>query len=99
MAARRAGLMIAIGLPHGEGQDEDDLNREHGGNGDDDIATEAICSIARNLHQGGPAAVRDLRKFTRALEDMCQAHMERDSHGFDDAAHSARDALHDMIGE
>jgi streptomycin 6-kinase len=90
--------MIAVGMPgpHSEG-DEDTLDREQDGNGDDDIATEAICSIARNLHQGGPSAVRDLRKFTAALEDMCEAFMSKDSHGFDDAAHAAREALNDLM--
>jgi len=98
---RRPTLMIAVGLPggpHGEGQGDED-NREQDGNGDDDIATEAICSIARNLHQGGPSAVRDLRRFTQALDEMCEAFMHKDSHGFEEAAYSARDALNDLIAE
>ena len=90
--------MIAIGLPHGEGQGDED-NREQDGDGDDDIATEAICSIATNLHRGGQSAVRDLRRFTQALDEMCEPFMHKDSHGFEEAAHAARDALHDMIGE
>jgi|SRR6516162_11740810 hypothetical protein len=98
MLAPMPKLTIEIGSPHGEGQDEDSLNRERDGNGDDDIATEAICSIVRNLHQGGPSAVRDLRKFTSALEDMCQAFMDRDRKGFEDAASDARDALEGLIG-
>jgi hypothetical protein len=93
-------LMIAIGMPHAEGQDEDSLNREQaGGDGgeDNDIATEAIVSIVHNLHRGGPSAVRDLRKFTAALEAMCEAFMARDRKGFEDAASDARDALEDLI--
>jgi len=94
-------IMIAVGMPHGDSQDEDSLERERddGDGGDDDIATEAICSIVQNLHRGGPSAVRDLRKFTAALEAMCDAFMERDSHGVGEAADAARDALHDMISE
>ena len=93
------GFMIAIGLPsHGEQQDEDSLNREQDdGNGDDDIATEAICSIVRNLHEGGPSAVRDLRAFTSALEEMCETFMSRDRKGFEDAASDARDALEGLM--
>jgi hypothetical protein len=95
--------MIAIGLPghHGEQQDdEDQLQREQGGeDSGDDIATEAICSIVHNLHRGGPSAVRDLRKFTSALEDMCSTFMERDRKGFEDAASDARDALENLIGD
>ena len=94
------GFMIAIGLPshHGEQQDEDNLNREQDGEGGDDIATEAICSIVHNLHSGGPSAVRDLRAFTSALEEMCETFMARDRKGFEDAASDARDALEDLIG-
>jgi streptomycin 6-kinase len=92
-------IMIAVGLPHGE-SDEDSLNREHDDNGgDDDIATEAIVSIVHNLHRGGPSAVRDLRKFTSALESLCEAFMQKDSHGVEEAASDACDALRDMIGD
>jgi hypothetical protein len=92
-------LMIAIGLPGPHGaQDEDSLNREQDGGGEDnDIATEAIVSIVHNLHRGGPSAVRDLRKFTAALEAMCEAFMARDRKGLEDAASDARDALEGMI--
>jgi hypothetical protein len=101
-------LMIAIGMPHHEedSRNEDNLDRERDGDGngggdsgDDDLATEAICGIARNLHHGGPSAVRDLRAFTAALEDMCETFMSKDTHGFDDAAHAAREALSDLIEE
>jgi hypothetical protein len=98
-------FMIAIGLPggpHGEdSQDEDNLQREGSdSNGDDDdIATEAIVSIVHNLHRGGPSAVRDLRKFTSALESLCEAFMQKDSHGVEEAASDACDALRDMIGD
>jgi len=60
---------------------------------------EAIVSIVHNLHRGGPSAVRDLRKFTSALEDMCETYMSRDRKGFEDAASDARDALEGLIGE
>ena len=94
-----ASLMIAIGLPHGEAQDEDSLDREgHGGKGDD-IATEAIVQIVRNLHEGGPSAVRDLRRFTLALEGICEAYMAKDSHGVEEAASEAVDVLNDMLSE
>ena len=98
----RPSIMIAFGLPgpHGEEKPhEDNLHREHDGEGDDDIATEAIVSIVRNLHQGGPSAVRDLRKFAAALEGMCETFMDRDRKGFEDAASEARDALEGLIGE
>jgi len=93
--------MLAISLPnpHG-GEDEDNLNREQDGDGGgDDIATEAIVSIVHNLHRGGPSAVRDLRRFTAALEGMCEAFMSRDRKGFEDASSEARDALEGLIGE
>jgi len=72
---RPHSLMIAIGLPsHGE-PDEDGLDRERDDNGEGggDIATEAIVSIVRHLEVGKASAVRTLRAFTAALEDMCQA--------------------------
>jgi hypothetical protein len=91
--------MIAVGLPHGEAQDEDSLNREHDDNGGDDLATEAIVNIVRSLHEGGPSAVRDLRRLTAALEDISSAFMERDHQGLEDAASDARDVLHEMLTE
>jgi len=95
--------MIAIGLPshHGE-QDEDSLNRERDGDdgdGEDDLATEAVMSIVRNLEHGKASAVRQLRAFTSALEALCQAFMERDYHAVGEAASDARDALNDMLQE
>src|SRR5215831_8708388 len=95
-----AKLMIAIGLPHGEGQDEDGLDRERDdGNGDSDVATEAIMSIVNNLKDNKASAVRDIRAFTAALEDLCQAFMDKDYHAVGDAADAARDALHNLIRE
>jgi hypothetical protein len=96
--------MIAFGMPgqHGE-NDEDSLDREQAGDGDDggegDLATEAICSIVRNLHEGGPSAVRDLRRFTSALDAVCEAYMARDHHGLEEAASEAVDVLNDMLTE
>src|SRR2546430_10757058 len=91
-----ASLMIAIGLPHAEGQDEDSLDREQDGD-DGDLATEAVMSIVRNLQDGKAAAVRELRAFTGALEALCQAFMDRDYHAVGDAASDARDALNAML--
>jgi hypothetical protein len=94
-----ASLMIAIGLPHGgEGPDEDSLNREQDGNGDDgDLATEAVMNIVRNLQEGKASAVRELRAFTAALEALCDAFMDRDYHAVGEAASDARDVLHVML--
>src|SRR5262249_979241 len=95
-------FMIAIGVPsHGdEARDEDSLNREQdGGDGGDDIATEAIMSIFNRLHHGKTAAVRDLPAFTAALEALCEAFTARDYHAVGDAASDARDALHQLISE
>ena len=93
-----AKLMIAIGLPHGEGQDEDGLDRERNdGDGDSDLATDAIMSIVNHLKDSKASAVRDIRAFTAALEDLCQAFMDKDYHAVGDAADAARDALHNLI--
>src|SRR5262245_9942537 len=94
----RPSLMIAVGLPghHGE-QDEDNLNRERDGNGDDDIATEAVCSVVRNLHKGGPSAVRDLRAHANALLELADAWMARDQERIADAASKVCDTLRDLI--
>jgi len=91
--------MISIGLPHGDG-DEDDLNRERDDGGDDsDLATDAIMSIVNHLKDSKASAVRDIRAFTAALEDLCQAFMDKDYHAVGDAADAARDALHNLISE
>jgi len=94
-------LMIAIGLPshHGEAQDEDGLDREHQDDGGDDVATEAIVSIVNHLKHAKASAVRDIRAFTAALEDLCQAFVDRDYHRVGEAASDARDALHELISE
>jgi hypothetical protein len=96
----KPALMISVGIPsaHGEGQDEDSLDREQDGNGDDgDLATEAVMSIVRNLQHGKAAAVRELRAFTAALEALCDAFMERDYHAVGEAASDARDVLNVML--
>src|SRR5262249_13617181 len=98
MPPKPTSLMIAISMPSHRGeQGEDSLNREHGDNGDDDIATEAIVSIVRHLEVGKASAVRTLRAFTAALDDMCEAFMQRDYHAVGDAADAARDALYTLI--
>jgi hypothetical protein len=93
--------MIAIGLPH-QGRDEDQLDREQDDSGDDGgnpAADATIGSIVHCLQQGGPSGVRDLRKFTAALEDLADAYMDKDRQGFEEAATVARDALNDLIEE
>jgi hypothetical protein len=91
--------MIAVGLPgpHGEA-DEDSLQREHDDDGDgDDLATLAIGSILDDLKTRKASAVRDLRLYIDALEELCQAFMDRDYHRVGEAASEARDALHEII--
>ena len=83
-----------FGMPGVHG-DEDNLDREGASNGN--LATEVIRSIARALHEGGPGTVKDLRRYTAALEDMCAAFMDRDEKAFDEAASEAADALHELI--
>jgi hypothetical protein len=95
-----ASLMIAIGLPHAETQDEDSLDREgHGGDGDEDsdLATEAVMSILDDLKTRKSSAVRDLRMYIGALDDLCAAFMDRDYHRVGEALSDARDALHKII--
>ena len=96
---RPHSLMIAIGLPsHGEA-DEDGLDRERDDGDGSDIAEEAIASIVQHLQHGKAGAVRTLRAFTAALEDMCDAFMAKDYHTVGDAADVAREALRDLISE
>jgi hypothetical protein len=93
-------LMIAFGMPgqHGEQQDEDQLDRERdAGEGDGDISTEAIVSIIHNLHEGGPAAVRELRAFIKALQEITDTFMARDQAGLEEAAAHACDVLQKMM--
>jgi len=95
-----AKLTIEIGSPHGNGQNEDDLNREHDGNGgddDSDLATEAVMSILDDFKTRKASAVRDLRLYIDALAEMCDAFMDRDYHRVGEAASDARDALHAII--
>jgi hypothetical protein len=98
---RRPGLTIAIGLPghHGEASDEDQLDRERDDDGDEDsdLATEAVMSILDDLKTRKASAVRNLRAYTAALEEMCDAFMDRDYHRVGEAASDARDALHEII--
>ena len=97
---RPTSIMIAVGMPHGEQQDEDGLDRERDDDdGESDLATEAVMSIVNHLKDGKASAVRDIRAFTAALEALCDAFMERDYHGVGEAADTARDALHNLIGE
>jgi hypothetical protein len=96
-----ASLMIAIGLghPHGEGglQDEDALDREQDGNGEQDIVEEAVCSIAERLIRDGPPMIRAVRLLARAYEDMAQAAMKKDHHALEEAAADACDAMHNVM--
>jgi hypothetical protein len=96
MAMRRPTLMIAVGMgPHGD-SDEDTLDREQDGNGDGDICTEAVCAIIQHLLRSGPSAVRDLRRYIGALEEMCRAFMEKDNDALTEAAAEACQALRDI---
>ena len=91
----RPSIMIAFGLPgHPGEQDEDTLNRE---GGDNDLAAQILVAIAHRLHRGGPSAVRVLRAFISALDDLCEAHMDKDPHGFEDAAGDACNALENLL--
>jgi hypothetical protein len=51
------------------------------------------------LYRGGPSGIRDLRKFTAALEDLADCFLTKDRHGFEEAASEARDALNHLIEE
>lgn len=101
------GFMVMIGLrPHqlASEHDEDNPDREHDqhqdqGGDEDDLASEAIVSIVRNLHEGGPSAVRDLRLFIKALQAITDAFMAHDQAGLEDAASEACDVLHNMMSE
>jgi hypothetical protein len=96
----RPHFMLAIGLPGGPHGDEDNLNRERDDDDGGNPAAEAtVGSIVHCLHRGGPSGVRDLRKFTAALEDLADAYMDKDRQGFEEAASEARDALNDLIEE
>src|SRR5262249_18027506 len=94
-------LMIAIGLPnpHSEAQDEGGLDRERDDSGgdDSDLATEIVMSILNDLKHGKAAAVRNLRAYMAALEEMCQAFVDRDYHRVGEAASDARDCLHEIL--
>ena len=95
-----AKLTIEIGSPHGVGQDEDQLHREQdddGGDDDSDLATAAVMSILDDLKTRKASAVRDLRAYTAALEEMCDAFMDRDYHRTGEPASDARDALYKII--
>jgi hypothetical protein len=95
---RRPSLMIAIGLPHGEGApDEDGLNREQDNGGDSDIAEEGILGIAECLLREGPPAIRLVRLLARGLEDMAQAAIAKDHHALEEAAGDACDAMRGLI--
>src|SRR5215470_8438595 len=91
---RKPTLMIAVGLPGPHGNDdEDQLDREQDGDGgddDSDLATEAVMSILDDLKTRRASAVRNLRAYTAALEEMCDAFMDRDYHRVGEAASDAR---------
>src|SRR5690349_19961391 len=96
---RQPAFMLALGLPHGE-RDEDQLDREQDGEDDGSPAAQAtVGSIVHRLQRGGPSGIRDLRRFAAALENLADAFMDKDRQGVDDAASEARDALNDMIEE
>jgi hypothetical protein len=104
---RKPSIMIAFGLPapfgdHGddEKRGEDKSDREPDGeDGESDLATEAIESILWHLKNGKSGAVRLLRAFSAAVEEMCDGFMEKDYHRVGEAADAARDAMHQLISE
>jgi hypothetical protein len=76
-----ASIMIAVGMPSAHGEDDEDhLNREQDGDDgaeDSDLATEAVMSILDDLKTRKASAVRNLRAYTAALEEMCDAFMDQ----------------------
>jgi hypothetical protein len=90
-------VMIAFSLPH-SGQDEDNLNRERGGDSNDgDIAEQAIMGIVECLNDRGPGAVARIRQYAQALEGMADAWMEKDNQALEDHAADAHEALSKLI--
>jgi hypothetical protein len=92
-------LMIAI-LPHAHGgePDEDNLDRERGGDGGgNSLAHRIIRSLVKSLNHGGPMAARQVKLYGNALCNMADSHVHQDEHGFDEACDEALDALHEII--
>lgn len=97
MAKPPVQIALMIGMPrHDDDRNEDNLDRE-GDDSAEGVAEQAMNSITEHLQDGGPSAVRALRKFASALEDLCEAYMEKDPHGFEDAAVAAHAALSHLI--
>lgn len=101
---RKPGPTIAVmfGMPSShlahDSDDEDQLDRE--GHDDDqanDLAADAIDTIADALRHEGPPAIRRVRIFARALENMAEATMNKDHAGLSDACADAYEALSKLI--
>jgi hypothetical protein len=69
----KPSFMIAIGLPSGPHGDEGNPHGEQD-DGGNPAADATVGSIVHCLQQGGPSGVRDLRRFTAALEDLADAY-------------------------
>jgi hypothetical protein len=87
--------MIALGVPHAGEPDEDNLDRERGG--DNSLAHRIIRSLVKSLNHGGPMAARQVKLYGTALCNMADSHVHQDEHGFDEACDEALDALHEII--
>lgn len=94
MKTKPQGISLLIGIGTPQSQFAHDGNQDHG---DGDIATDAICGVVQSMYRGGPSTVRDLRAFIDALESMCQAFMDEDRSGFEDAASDACEALRTLV--
>jgi hypothetical protein len=100
MIMARLPLMIAIGLPHGEGaQDEDGLDHEHAGNGEKNVVEDGLMTIVADLLHKGAPAIRRLRLVARAFEDMAQAALAKDHRGLEEAVCAAHEALSDLTAD
>jgi hypothetical protein len=74
--------------------DEDELDREDHG----DPAEVVVVTLAWSLADRGPGAVRQVRLFAQALEQMADAAMGRDHAGLEDSAAIAHEALAKLMG-
>jgi hypothetical protein len=90
--------MIAI-MPHAHGEpDEDNLDRERGGDGgENSVAHTRIRSLVQALNHNGPMAARLIKLYGTALCNMADAHVHDNERDFDAACDEACDALHEIL--
>jgi hypothetical protein len=73
--------MIAIGLPHGEQQDdEDSLNRERDGNGDNG-PTDTLELLYQRLKDGDEVASHSAMGIARCIQEMAHQAARGDKSG------------------